>query len=165
MRLFKILLRVLVSCAIFGAKAAERAVTPSWWYGTGAGWNSYAAPEVNAWFSYGTLVSKKRELYVITSWDATSAKEQSYAVQTSVRTGLATIVKRMGPVTVVGLGEMGAAASGSNLGVAFGTGGLGVMRLGKTDWTLVFGARVIKTALSNQQTIFEFGIGRLGVSR
>ena len=134
---------------------------PPNFYAAGAGWNQYAHPQINGWASMAHLISTPGVgIYSYSTYDVTSRTARPFTIQTSTRTGFATLVRRYGPVSIFGLGDAGVALSGTNLGVAFSGGGVGVIKIGKSAWCVVLGARVLKTAISSTQTIYEAGIGR-----
>ena len=49
----------------------------------------------------------------------------------------------------------------ANVGGAFSGGGIGIWRIGKTDWTVAGSARLLKTATGGSQAIYEVGFGRV----
>ena len=129
------------------------------WIGAGAGYNSAASPSVNGWASYATLLSKTQLLYSFSSYDVVPLKVNGkYTIQTSTRTGFALVVRNIGPITVLGLGDAGIAASSVKTGSAFSGGGIAVWRLGKTLWTLEAAVRRLQTSLP--QSVYEIGFGR-----
>jgi hypothetical protein len=135
---------------------------PSNWIGLGAGYNTYARPQVNGWMSYGSLLTEKAGgIYSFTTEDITSAHTHPFTVQTSIRTGFATIVKRIGPIYILGLLDGGAAMSSVSFGGAFSGGGISMVKLGHSNWTLAIGARVLKVSNGVSQTIYEIGLGHL----
>lgn len=135
-------------------------VLPNQWMGAGAAWNQNTTPQIAGWASYAKLVSAKGQTYSFTSWDITSSKAKPYTAQTSARTGLATVIRQFGPITLLGFGDAGMATSVSNFAGAFSGGGIVAIKLGKTDFTINLAARVIKVASQSNQVIYEFGFGR-----
>lgn len=132
---------------------------PSSWMGAGGGWNKASTPQIAGWASYAKLISTKSQTYSFTSWDITSVKGPNFVSQSSARTGLATLIKQVGPVSVLGFGDAGMATS-SGLGGAFSGGGIAVIKLGKTNFTIELAVRVLKVASQPNQMVYEFGIGR-----
>lgn len=142
--------------------AQPLASLPNSWMGAGAAWDQYTTPQVAGWASYAKLVSSSGQLYSFTSWDATSSRARPYTAQTSVRSGLASVVRRFGPVYLLGFGDAGMAAAAGDFGGAFSGGGIVVIKLGKTNFTLELAARVLKVAGQTNHVIYEFGFGRTG---
>lgn len=134
------------------------AALPQDWYGAGGSWNGQAA----GWASYARLLSNSGQVYSFTTWDVTRTKLKPY-VTSSARTGAAFVVRTVGPLTVLGLGDAGVATASTNTSGSFSGGGLLVVRLGKTAWTLCAGVRVVKAAATaaGSQTVIELGAGRL----
>lgn len=124
------------------------------WSGAGI---AYGSPHVNGWASYAHRISEPALLYSFTSMDITAAHGQP---QTSVRTGVATVIRSVGPVTVLGFGESGMATTASGFGGAFDGGGVAIIRLGRGGLTLAVAARVLHTAMGGTQTVWEVGFGR-----
>lgn len=135
---------------------------PQNWAGAGTAYNSESRPAVAGWFSYATSISQKAQLYSFTSHDVFVSSAKPYTVQTSVRSGLATVVRTLGPVIVLGFCDAGFAAGGTNVGGSFSGGGIGIIRLGKTDWTIALAARVVKSSINStgNQTVYELGLGK-----
>jgi hypothetical protein len=131
---------------------------PQNWYGAGASWNGQAA----GWASYAHLLSSSGQVYSYTTYDVTRTKERPY-VTSSARTGAAIVLRTLGPLTILGLADAGVATASTVTSGAFSGGGLAFVRLGKTDWTICGGARVVKAAATGagDQTVYEAGIGRV----
>ncbi len=126
----------------------------------GGAFNQSSKPPLAGWFSYGVKISDKGMLFSFTTHDVLLSQAKPYTVQTSVRTGLATVLRTLGPIIILGLGDAGMAAGGTSVGGAFSGGGIGIIRLGKTNWAIALGGRVIKTANGGSQTVYELGFGR-----
>lgn len=154
------LLRLALVLFAFAAACFAQSALPQNWAGVGAGLNQASRPPVAGWFSYATLISQSGQLYSFSTHDVFLSQAKPYTVQTSVRTGLATVLRTIGPLVVLGLGDAGLAAGGTSVGGAFSGGGIGVLRLGKTSWTIAAGARVLKTSTGGSQTVYELGLGR-----
>lgn len=134
---------------------------PSNWAGAGGSYNAASRPVVAGWFSYANLLSEKGQIYSITTHDLFLSQAKPYTVQSSVRTGIAAVVRQFGPITVLGLGDAGMAAGGSSIGGAFSGGGIGLIKLGKTNWSIALGARILQAATAGgSQTIYTIGFGR-----
>jgi hypothetical protein len=139
------------------AVPAPTANLPEDFVAAGVGWNQYAIPQINGWASYARRISSG--MYSFTTYDVTSIRTRPFTAQTSTRTGIAMWLRSIGPVQIFGLGDAGAAISGSNIGGAFSGGGVIGIPLGGSGFRLVLGARVLKTSLSEMQTIYEAGFG------
>lgn len=133
---------------------------PQNWAGAGGAYDPTSRPQVAGWTSYATLVSEKAGLYSFTTHDITSTKNHPYTIQTSVRTGIAVVLRTIGPLVILGLGDGGMAGSGDTVGGAFSGGGVGILRLGKTTWTLVTAVRHLKTATGGSQNTYQMGVGK-----
>lgn len=140
---------------------AQTLTLPSNWVGAGAGFISGAHPPIAGWASYAILLSGKGQVYSFSSYDITQVPGKPLQLQTSARTGFATVLKTVGPIYVLGFGTAGIAATGANTAGAYSGGGIGVWRIGKTDWTLELGVRVAKSAISGTTNAYEFGAGRV----
>jgi hypothetical protein len=163
MKRLSILILACVMCA-FGQTPAATGAPPEPlaqnWIGAGMAWNQSATPQLNGWASYATLLSRSGQVYSFSTYDVTPIQVAGkYTVQTSTRTGLAVIVRTLGPITILGMADAGVSATSLTTGSAFSGGGIGVYKLGKTEWTIEAGARLLKTN-GGQQTMYEFGFGR-----
>jgi hypothetical protein len=146
------------ACAL--GQTPAPATLPQNWIGAGMAFNQSASPQINGWASYATLLSRSGQVYSFSTYDVTPIKVAGkYTVQTSTRTGFALVVRTLGPITILGMADAGVAASSLTTGSAFSGGGIGVWKLGKTQWTIEAGARLLKTT-SGQQTMYEGGWGR-----
>jgi hypothetical protein len=133
-------------------------VLPEDFVAAGLAWNQYASPQINGWTTYARSIKASAGLYSFTTYDITSVKANPFTIQTSARTGAALYLRSIGPIHIFGLGDVGMAASGQSIGSAFSGGGVVAVQLGK-GWTVLGVARVLKTALSDQQTIYGLGVG------
>jgi hypothetical protein len=159
----KLLFVFSLSFAVFAQPPTSAPVLPSLWMGAGAAFNSAATPQVNGWFSYAQLLSQKQQIYSFSTHDITPLRVAGkLTIQDSTRTGFAIVVRQFGPLTTLGLCDAGIAAtgtaSGTSVSSAFSGGALAVYQIGKTDWTLEAGYRLLKTTSS--QNVYEFGFGR-----
>jgi hypothetical protein len=130
------------------------------WLGAGTAWNQYARPEVNGWLCWATTINHGQQIFATASWDVTSSTKRPYTVQTSFRPGFATILRKVGPISIIALGDAGIAASGGTLDGAFSGGGYVLFPIGKTTWSIIAGARQLKVSQQPGQQVFEFGIGK-----
>ncbi len=134
---------------------------PQAWAGAGGAWNSTARPQVTGWVSYAVLLSEKGQVYSYTSQDLIPLRvNHLLTIQSSTRTGLATVFKQLGPITILAYGDAGIASIGTVTGGAFAGGGIAVIRLGKTNWTIEAGARLLKSSVGGEQPIYTIGWGR-----
>lgn len=131
---------------------------PTNWCGMGGAYNGKGG----GWLSYAILLSGKGQVYSFSSYDITLSATKPRTLQSSTRTGFATVLRSLGPLFLLGFGDAGAATNGSNVGGAFSGGGILVVKLGKTDWTLEGAVRYVKANATGQpgQTVYEFGVGR-----
>ena len=143
-----------------------RAQAPQNWGGAGASYNQAATPQVSGWGAFATLLSNSGPIYSFTEYQITSAKTKPWTAQTSTTTGIATPLKVLLPskdgtwtISVFGMATGGLATSQSTVSGAFAGGGVGIIRVGKTNWDIVLGAQFLSTA-ANKQTVYSFGIGR-----
>lgn len=158
---------LLLTVAAFAQTAAAPASTstdyPNNFAGGGAALNA-AVNQWNGWLTYGHKMQSTFPLYSFTTTDVTSVNPKAFAAQTSVRTGLATDLKRYTwkslVVDVIGLGDAGTAISGSNIGSAFSGGGFVALSKKGSGWHAILGARVLKTSLAGSQAIYEFGLAK-----
>jgi hypothetical protein len=160
-----ILIALAFSAAAFAQQPADVAPPyPANWYGAGAAYNRFAAPQINGFASYAHLLSfnaLKFPIFSFTSMDVSSVSAKHFSAQTSVRSGIATVLKRKGPLFLMGLANAGVATAGQATGGAFSGGGMLVIAPVKTKgWSLIFGARVLHTSIGGTQAVYEFGIGR-----
>jgi hypothetical protein len=155
----RLILSLLFLAAFAWPQAAPApSFLPDQFAAAGLAWNQYAAPQINGWASYAASISKANGVYSFTTYDVTSVTRQPFSVQTSVRTGLALYMRSFGPFHIFGLADVGVAAAGGSVGGSASGGGMIALPLGK-GWTLLAPVRVLKTALSDRQLIFELGFG------
>ena len=144
------------------APAPAPATLPVNWFGTGAAYSSLSRPGISGWYSYALLLSNSARIYSFTTHDITSTRTRPYTLQSSVRTGIAPVIRQFGPVTILGFGDAGMAGADNSIAAAFSGGGVVVVQLGKTDWTVVGCVRQFKSnvAGADSQQIYELGFGR-----
>jgi hypothetical protein len=92
---------------------------PRNWGGAGAAYNSFVKPPLSGWISLANFISDKGPVDSFSTIDITSARTKPFTSQTSVGTGLATVIRQFGPVTILGFGVAGASMVATNLGGAF----------------------------------------------
>src|SRR5579872_6507856 len=76
----------------------------------GSAFNAASHPPVAGFFSYATLISDRGQLYSFSTHDVFLSQTKPYTVQSSVRTGLATVFRTLGPIVILGVGDAGVAA-------------------------------------------------------
>ena len=151
--------KLLLNLLVVAAMAFGQSATPQGFVAAGAGWNPYTTPQASGWASYGYLINEKQELYWFTTEDITSSSKRPFTIQTSIRTGLATPLKKIGRLTVMGLFDIGGASSSISSGLAGSTGSIGTFRLTK-NWYAVGGFRVLKiNGMEGTPKLYEVGFG------
>lgn len=152
-------MKLLLSLLLIAGLALAQPAPPMGFVAAGAGWNPYTTPQASGWASYGYLINEKQELYWFTTEDITSSAKRPFTIQTSVRTGLATPLKKIGRVTIMGLFDIGGASSNLTSGLAGSTGSIGLVRVTK-NWYLVGGFRVLKiNGVPGTPKLYEAGFG------
>jgi hypothetical protein len=150
-----------VSILVLAAASCCAQALPQNWAGAGGAFTPATSPQAAGWASYATLISQTTQAYSFTSHDIFLSANLPHTVLSSVRTGIALVMRRAGPLTVLGLGDAGVAAGGTSAGGAYSGGGIGILQIGKTSWTLCAAVRVVKTTIGGTQNVYEFGLGRL----
>lgn len=136
---------------------------PGNWFGLGAAYAGQAHPPVSGWYSYAILLSTSAKVYSFTTTDIVPTLVKPYSIQHSTRTGIAPVIRDFGPVAVLGIADAGMSVSGSSVGGAFSAGGIVVVRLGSTHWSLAGIARRLRSNAAmagDDQWIYELGLGR-----
>lgn len=135
---------------------------PTDWYGGFVSYNTSSSPKVGGGGVEASLLSKSAQLYSFSAWDVTLIRQGGkWSYQSTPRTGLAMIIKSFGPIYIIGTGNMGVATAGANASLASSAGGIVLVKLGTTQWTLFGGYHILHTgALGGTQTVPELGIGR-----
>lgn len=132
---------------------------PSNWAGIGALYNP-GGGKATGWASYAKLVDPKSGTYFFTTEDVMPVKGPPFQLQTSVRVGVATIMKDLGPVKILGIVDGGGATVGGSSSGAASGGGIAVWQF-NSGWNLMLGLRVLKTAfVSGTPKLYEIGFGR-----
>lgn len=128
-------------------------------YGAGVAGFATSSPKPSGWAVAATEMSARASVWSFSEYDVTRVQgARPIAFQSSVRTGLATPLRNVGPATMYGLIDAGVANSSTTVGGAISTGGVAVLPIGKT-LVLLFGGRVLKTAIGGSQTIWNIGFG------
>jgi hypothetical protein len=99
-------------------------------------------------------VNKANAIYSYSSYDVQPVAGK--IPMTSARTGVATILKQIGPVYVLGLATAGGAATSTATTGSFAGGGAVVYRYKTSPWTGIFEVQVV----SNTGRTIRLGIGR-----
>lgn len=142
--------------ALFLLAASAFAQAPANWLGAGASYNPYADP--GGWIAYATLLSQKGPVYSFSEITITNATKGKFTPQTSVTTGFATTLRTFGPVSVMGLANVGVTTSSNATGSAYAGGGVVLWQI-KPSLTLVVGAQMLRTS-AQMQAVYSFGVGR-----
>ena len=129
-------------------------------YGAGLSLYPQTSPKPTGWAAAMVTMSAPQRVYSISEIDFTATRTASgvYSVQTSARTGAAVFMRAFGKLNLYGLGDAGAATTGTNSGGALAGGGIATW---PTRWKGVYGAagvRVLKTSIGGTQTLVEIGI-------
>lgn len=133
--------------------------TPTTFYAFGVSALTQSSPKPTGWVVVAHLIQKSAQLWSFSESDYTYAK-LTKQVQSSVRTGIATPLRKFGTVTVYGLGDGGVASTGTSAGFAVAGGLCAPIDLGrKSGFQFVPGWRLLHTATGGTQNIVEFGIG------
>lgn len=139
---------------------------PSNFVAAGAVYNSAGKTKTTGFVTWGKLIDAKSSSYVFTTEDVVATKSP-LAVQTSVRVGVGTKLKSIGPIDIYALLDGGGATSGASSGGAGSLGSIGTLRVGKSSWYVMGGYRYIVTSIKdgagNKQgptKVYEFGIVR-----
>lgn len=141
------------------------ATLPNDWYGVFAQYDSTSHPRVTGGITEASKLSNMG-LYSYNTWDVSvfmSKKTGALTYQSSPRTGFAMVLQNpaLGPIHLVGFGNMGVATDGSNASFAYSGGGLAIWKIGQGKWSVFAGAHVLNTgALGGTTLVPEFGIGR-----
>lgn len=129
-------------------------------YAAGLSLLPQSSPKPSGFAAAVIPVSTTQKVYSISEIDFTATRTASgvYSVQTSARTGAAVFMRAFGKLNLYGLGDAGAATTGTNSGGALAGGGIATW---PTRWKGVYGAagvRVLKTSIGGTQTLVEIGI-------
>lgn len=114
----------------------------------------------NAFGVYGHLISTPNGTYLFNQYSLTSVKFKPFAAQTSVRTGVAQFLRKVGPVSLFGVVGAGAAMAGNNVGGAISGGGFATVPIGKTKWFGLGSAELLQTSIGGQSHEYGVAIGR-----
>jgi hypothetical protein len=102
---------------------------PANYVGLGAGYNGGTTPNFNITASYATLISKSGSLYSFTSGDYYSARTRPFSVSSSLRTGVAMVVRGWSHFTLLEMFNAGAAGGAGGVTPSLGAGAIGVLTL------------------------------------
>jgi hypothetical protein len=153
----------LFLCALLRGQAQPQPAAPalpSNYVGIGAGYNGGTIPNLNLTATFATLISRSGGLYSFTSGDYYSARTKPFSVTSSLRTGIAMVIRSWSRFTVLEIANAGA-AGGSTGGVlpSLGVGAVGVMTL-PNGWALavdVHEAKAIGPANWVLQSVLQVG--------
>jgi hypothetical protein len=167
----RLILAVLLTAA--GALAQN---PPQNWIGAGATWNQDASPQFAGWGSFAKCVYHDStaeapcRVYSITTWDVTFVPSEvpatdvapahtQWKAQYSQRTGGAIVLYQPRPyLTLLALGDAGAAQTADALGGAYSA-GAGAVYTHASGATLEFFWRNLKTTATNNPKDFRLGLG------
>ena len=153
---------IRVLAVLFFAATAMGQTLPTSWVGAGAAYTTGGHPPVSGLVTYAQLVSQASQTY---SYSSYSSVLINHTVMSTVMTGLAPLVRHYGPLYILCFGTAGIAQTPEALTSAFSGGGMGVLTIGKTHWTVDMGVQVLKSqspmpGTSNTQTMIFVHVGR-----
>lgn len=102
---------------------------PSNYVGVGAGFNGGTTPNLNVTATFATLITKSGGLYSFTSADYYSARTKPFSVTSSLRTGIAMVVRSWSRFTLLEMFNAGAAGGAGGVAPSLGVGAIGMVRL------------------------------------
>jgi hypothetical protein len=108
---------------------AQPSNQPSNYAGIGAGYNGGTTPNLNVTASFATLITRSGEFYSFTSGDYYSARTRPFSVNSSLRTGIAMVVRTWSHFTIMEMFNAGAAGGSGGIVPSLGVGAIGVLRL------------------------------------
>ncbi len=141
---------------------AQTQPQPQKFYALFSNFQTISHPELTGGAAIAIPLDSKQENYSFTTYDVTPRLIASkFSIQTSVRTGIATQVKDIGPCRIFALVDGGYATTGENGSGAIGGGFTAVCPMFKVpSWKILGGARIIKTADPGSPKSFQLGFGR-----
>jgi len=122
--------------------AAQTKQTLPNWVGAGGSYDSADSPKFSSWVAMALPVSTSQQVYSYSMYQILPVSGHVPTISTT--TGLATIIRQVGRVTILGLATAGVATTGTAAVGAFAGGGMGVYRF-KSGFTLEAGAIVNKS--------------------
>lgn len=128
---------------------------PQNWVGAGSGYSSSGSPKVTGWVSLAVLVSQSQQLYSYSTYDVLPVK--GGVPTTSARTGLATVIRHYGMVSILAFGNIGMEQNSTSIAGAFSGGGFAVAQF-KSGLTFEVGARIVTSGGKTASPI-EAGFG------
>ena len=152
------MMRVLLLACLLSMGGQAQSVDPTSpaFYGLGTSMMPQSSPKATGWAAMAYLVNSSAKLYSFSEIDYSLASD--HKLQTSVRTGVATLMRSFGKIGLYGIGDAGVATTGGATGGAFSGGGVLLIPLGQKT-RLLIGVRVLKTALGDTQQYVEIGFG------
>ena len=134
---------------------------PAHFYATFLNFQQQTHPELTGGAAVALPLDSAQNNYSFTSYDVTPRLiAKKFQIQTSVRTGIATQVKDIGPCRVFALVDGGYANTGDTASGAVGGGFVGVCPLAKTKFKVLGAVRIIKTSDPGSPKSYQLGIGR-----
>jgi hypothetical protein len=97
--------------------------------GIGAGFNGGTTPNLNVTATFATLITKSGGLYSFTSGDYYSARTRPFSVTSSLRTGVALVLRSWSRFTLLEMFNAGATGGAGGVAPSLGVGAIGMVRL------------------------------------
>jgi hypothetical protein len=138
-----------------------QAALPTNYVGIGAGYNGGTIPNLNVTASFATLITKSAGLYSFTSGDYYSARTKPYGVTSSLRTGIAMVLRNWQRFTILEMFNAGAAGvSAGGIAPSLGIGAIGALKL-PGGWALAIDIHEADAIANKQawtlQSVFQVG--------
>jgi hypothetical protein len=130
-------------------------------YASFLNFQQYTHPQLTGGAAVALPLDHARENWSFTSYDVIPRlADRKLTIQTSVRSGVATTIKTIGPCRIFALVDGGYATSGTGASAAIGGGFVGVCPIGKTKFKILGATRILKTADPGSPKSFQLGFGR-----
>lgn len=160
-------LLLLFSLACIPAVMAQTATTPpdpsvtpplvefTEVFAAGGSWNQTGSPQfcftaANAHrITTGVYSFTAVDVFALTNPTPLLPNQAKYTITVTPTTGIATQIRSFGKVRLFGIGTIGAAAGGSQVGWAYSAGGFAYIPLGK-GFSVIPNFRTVKTSLSGE---------------
>jgi hypothetical protein len=130
---------------------------PNNWVGAWASWDG----RFGGGASYATLISGKGQVYSFTSYMQTVAPTKPFKLLNSTETGLAMLMRQMGPISLFAFAQGGQTNNGTTVSASFSGGGLVTIRLGKTNWDIAAAIQPSTSGVTGQMRAYKLGLGRI----
>lgn len=130
---------------------------PAVFTAAGISYNSQGSPKAGGWLSLAIrLTANGGGTY---SYSTTDFIPKGKLLQSSVRTGVAQVIRQWKHFTTLGLLDGGIASTGTNTGAAGTVGGVLVWQKPQNNWGVVGCMRKLVTTTGASQTVIEVGVG------